>query len=58
MGTHGRTGLRRLLLGSVANQVLRQAPCPVVTVKNPWPSGAVSEGSGAAESTTSAGAPR
>jgi nucleotide-binding universal stress UspA family protein len=35
MGTHGRTGLRRLLLGSVAEQVLRKATCPVLTVKLP-----------------------
>jgi nucleotide-binding universal stress UspA family protein len=35
MGTHGRTGLRRLLLGSVAEQVIRQAPCPVIVVKTP-----------------------
>ena len=35
MGTHGRTGLRRLLMGSVAEQVLRQAACPVVTVTTP-----------------------
>jgi nucleotide-binding universal stress UspA family protein len=33
IGTHGRTGLRRLLLGSVAETVMRQAPCPVVTVR-------------------------
>ncbi|MBI3637252.1 MAG: universal stress protein [Candidatus Rokubacteria bacterium] len=32
MGTHGRTGLRRILIGSVAQQVLALAPCPVVTV--------------------------
>jgi nucleotide-binding universal stress UspA family protein len=32
-GTHGLTGMRRVLLGSVAESVLRQAPCPVVTVK-------------------------
>ena len=32
MGTHGRTGLDRLLLGSVAEHVVRRAPCPVVTV--------------------------
>jgi nucleotide-binding universal stress UspA family protein len=37
MGTHGRTGLKRLLLGSVAEQVLRKAPCPVLTVKPPLP---------------------
>jgi nucleotide-binding universal stress UspA family protein len=35
MGTHGLAGLDRLLLGSVAEQVLRRAPCPVLTVKAP-----------------------
>jgi universal stress protein A len=35
MGTHGRTGLTRLLLGSVAEKVLRKAACPVLTVKLP-----------------------
>jgi nucleotide-binding universal stress UspA family protein len=34
MGTQGRTGLERLLLGSVAERVIRQAPCPVVTVRH------------------------
>jgi nucleotide-binding universal stress UspA family protein len=33
MGTHGRTGLRHLLLGSVAEAVTRQAACPVFTVR-------------------------
>lgn len=33
MGTHGRTGLRRLLMGSVAESVVRRAPCPVVTYR-------------------------
>jgi nucleotide-binding universal stress UspA family protein len=33
MGTHGRTGLRHVLLGSVAETVVRTAPCPVFTVK-------------------------
>ena len=37
MGTHGRSGLRRLLMGSVAEAVMREAPCPVVTVKAPLP---------------------
>jgi nucleotide-binding universal stress UspA family protein len=37
MGTHGRTGLGRLLLGSVAEQVLRRAVCPVLTVRIPFP---------------------
>lgn len=33
MGTHGRTGLGRLLLGSVAELVVRRATCPVLTIK-------------------------
>ena len=32
LATHGRTGLRHLLLGSVAERVVRTAPCPVLTV--------------------------
>lgn len=35
MGTHGRTGLERLLLGSVAEQTLRSAPCSVLVAKLP-----------------------
>lgn len=35
LGTHGRTGLSRLLMGSVAEQVVRKAACPVLTVKMP-----------------------
>jgi len=34
MGTHGRTGLDRLLTGSVAEHVVRSAPCPVLTVRD------------------------
>jgi nucleotide-binding universal stress UspA family protein len=37
MGTHGRTGLGRLLMGSVAEIVLRKSQCPVLTVKLPFP---------------------
>jgi universal stress protein A len=33
MGTHGRTGLKHAFLGSVAEKVLRQAPCPVLTLR-------------------------
>jgi nucleotide-binding universal stress UspA family protein len=33
VGTHGRAGLQRALLGSVADRLVRQAPCPVVTVQ-------------------------
>jgi len=36
MGTHGRSGLSRMLMGSVAEKVLRKAPCPVLTVKQPF----------------------
>jgi nucleotide-binding universal stress UspA family protein len=35
MGTHGHRGLDRLVMGSVAEYVLRHAPCPVLTVKCP-----------------------
>lgn len=37
MGTHGRGGLSRLLMGSVAEAVLRKALCPVLTVRKPFP---------------------
>ena len=33
MGSHGRTGFQRLLLGSVAERVIGQTPCPVLVVK-------------------------
>ena len=33
MATHGRTGLSHALMGSVAEKVLRQAPCPVLTIR-------------------------
>ena len=35
IGTHGRKGVSRLLLGSVAERVVRAAPCPVLTVHHP-----------------------
>ncbi len=35
MGTHGRSGLKELLIGSVAEKVVRKAPCPVLTVRHP-----------------------
>jgi nucleotide-binding universal stress UspA family protein len=35
MGTHGRGGMSRMLLGSVADRVIRLAPCPVLTVRRP-----------------------
>jgi nucleotide-binding universal stress UspA family protein len=39
MGTHGRTGLQRLLMGSVAEKVLRGAHCSVLVVKMPRAAG-------------------
>ena len=33
LGTHGRTGLAHAIMGSVAERVVRLAPCPVLTVK-------------------------
>jgi nucleotide-binding universal stress UspA family protein len=39
LGTRGRTGIGKTILGSVAEQILRQSPCPVLTVGphvNPW----------------------
>jgi nucleotide-binding universal stress UspA family protein len=42
MGTHGRTGARRLLLGSVTESVLRRSPCPILVV--PRTVGAIQDG--------------
>jgi universal stress protein A len=38
MTTHGRSGISRLLMGSVAEHVVRRAPCPVLTLKSAEPS--------------------
>ncbi len=35
LGTHGRSGLKHVLLGSVAERVVRKAPCPVLTIRHP-----------------------
>ena len=35
IGTHGHTGLKHMLLGSIAERVVQKAPCPVLTVKSP-----------------------
>jgi nucleotide-binding universal stress UspA family protein len=37
MGTHGRTGLSRLLTGSIAEEIIRTASCPVLVIKIPVP---------------------
>ena len=39
MSTHGRSGVRRFMLGSVADRVIRAASCPVVTVRPLEPAG-------------------
>jgi nucleotide-binding universal stress UspA family protein len=44
MGTHRRTGLKKLILGSFAEGVFRQAPCPVLTVGPSIPDQVVTEG--------------
>jgi universal stress protein A len=33
LATHGRTGIKRLIIGNVAEKVVRHAPCPVLTVR-------------------------
>jgi nucleotide-binding universal stress UspA family protein len=43
LATHGRTGIKRLLIGNVAEKVVRHAPCPVLTVKSKV-SGAAAKG--------------
>jgi nucleotide-binding universal stress UspA family protein len=35
LGTHGRTGLEHLLMGSIAERIIRRCPCPVLVVKYP-----------------------
>jgi nucleotide-binding universal stress UspA family protein len=35
IGTHGLSGLKHMLLGSIAERVVQKAPCPVLTVKTP-----------------------
>jgi nucleotide-binding universal stress UspA family protein len=49
MGTHGRKGVGRLLMGSVAEQVIRRARCPVVTIRNPVAFDEMPEPAGAAK---------
>jgi universal stress protein A len=33
MGTHGRSGIEHILIGSVAEKILRKSPCPVLTIR-------------------------
>ena len=53
MGTHGRTGLAHLFMGSVAERVTRLAPCPVLTVRPiAWAQGAPAQARAAASTPT------
>ena len=45
MGTHGRTGLTHALMGSVAEKIVRLAPCPVLVTRGTTETAAVSEDS-------------
>lgn len=51
MGTHGRGAMEHLLLGSVAEKVVRKAPCPVLTVRHPDHRFTMPTGESAGEST-------
>jgi nucleotide-binding universal stress UspA family protein len=44
MCTHGRTGLSHVLMGSTAEAVVRRAPCPVLTLRQPMPVAATRRG--------------
>ena len=55
MGTHGRTGLSRLLMGSVAEKTVRRAPCPVLTVRMPFPQATATEHTSEPELTVAGG---
>jgi nucleotide-binding universal stress UspA family protein len=46
MGTHGRNGISHLLVGSVAERVVRTASCPVLTVKHPEHEFVISDAAG------------
>ena len=56
MGTHGRGGMLRMMMGSVAERVVRTAPCPVTVVREHAPAGR--RPAPTAGATARAGAPR
>ena len=43
MGTHGRGAMLRMMLGSVAEHVVRSAPCPVMVVRDPRPRAGITQ---------------
>ena len=55
MGTHGRGAMARLLAGSVAEKVVRTAPCPVLTVRHPEHEFVVPDAAGATANATIGG---
>ena len=52
MGTHGRGTMAQLLVGSVAEKVVRTAPCPVLTVRRPEPPAIAADSNGEIAHTT------
>ncbi len=57
MGSHGRHGVKRMLLGSVAEKVLRSSPCSVLTIKTPQEAGDCNGCCGHAEKTQTLATP-
>ena len=55
MGTHGRGAMARHLAGSVAEKVVRTAPCPVLTVRHPEHEVVVPDAAGATANATIGG---
>lgn len=55
MGTHGRAGLARDLMGSVTEEVMRKSRCPVLTVKAPRPAASIAPGANDPEPAEMAG---
>jgi nucleotide-binding universal stress UspA family protein len=58
MGTHGRTGLARVLRGSVTEEVTRNAPCPVLALRIPLAQAAGRPGTGREPARTASPSPR
>lgn len=58
LGTHGRTGLARVLLGSVAEEVVRHAPCDVLTVRTGDPVPEIEAACAACTEAQKAGGPK
>jgi nucleotide-binding universal stress UspA family protein len=52
VGTHGRPGVAHLLLGSVAEKVVRSAPCPVLTLRHPEREFVIADSTAALDSDT------